>query len=575
MSTATYEQELAKLRVLSREFAAVHPAVAPMLGQPSADPDVERLLEGVAFLTSILHQRLTDHFPEFIQEIAQVLFSQFLRPIPSATILAFSPKGRLTESVRIPRGTRASSAPVDGTVCMFETCQELDLHPLTVSAVRILQEAGRPASIHLTLSGMSLAQLVAPSLTFYLGGPYSEGSNLFYLLTRNLESIEIAASGEPSTFLGPECLRAPSFGDDSSLFPYSPNSFSAYRLFQEFFVMPSKFLFLELTGLSNWTKRGTGTTATVTFRLAKSPSRPLSLSVHNFILGAVPAVNLFETDAEPISLAHRQSEIPIRLSEGSREHFDVFAIERVTGISKATGQITEYRPFQEILGQESSSSSRAYRVVRRTSSTESRAETYLGVLYGKGDVPSEETLSVHLLATNRMLPESLKPGEINRPTDNSPERLAFSNLTSPTPYIQPPVGDELSWRILSQLGINFLSLGDAGRLRALLSVYIFPMDRNKGLEDTNRKRIESIDEVRLSRKSRFIRGVLLRGTHILVRVRGDGFADLADLYLFGSVLNEFLSVYATINTYTRLEIENTLTGESLSWPERLGTQTLI
>jgi type VI secretion system protein ImpG len=69
--------------------------------------------------------------------------------------------------------------------------------------------------------------------------------------------------------------------------------------------------------------------------------------------------------------------------------------------------------------------------------------------------------------------------------------------------------------------------------------------------------------------------VLLRGTHILVRVRGDGFADLADLYLFGSVLNEFLSVYATINTYTRLEIENTLTGESLSWPERLGTQTLI
>ncbi|EQD24923.1 MAG: hypothetical protein D084_Lepto4C00312G0001, partial [Leptospirillum sp. Group IV 'UBA BS'] len=138
MSTGTYEQELSKLRVLSREFAAAHPAIAPMLGQPSADPDVERLLEGVAFLTSLLHQRLTDHFPEFIQEIAQVLFSQFLRPIPSATILSFSPKGRLTESVRIPRGTRASSAPVDGTVCMFETCRETDLHPLAVSGVRIL-----------------------------------------------------------------------------------------------------------------------------------------------------------------------------------------------------------------------------------------------------------------------------------------------------------------------------------------------------------------------------------------------------------------------------------------------------
>ncbi|MCL5954398.1 MAG: type VI secretion system baseplate subunit TssF [Nitrospirae bacterium] len=576
MSTSAYEQELANLRVLAKEFASAHPAVAPMLGQPSADPDVERLLEGVAFLTSILHQRLTDHFPEFVQEIAQVLFSQFLRPVPCATILSFSPKGKLTETVRIPRGTRAGSSPVDGTTCYFETCQEIDLHPLTVSAVKVVQEAGRPASIHLTLSGMMpLAQLAAPSLSFYLGGPYSEGSNLFYHLTQNLESIEILAPGEPSTLLSPGSLRASSFGDDSALFPYSPNSFSAYRLFQEFFVMPAKFLFVELSGLSAWRQRGTGSTATVIFRLTKSPARPLNLQAHHFVLGAVPAVNLFEMDAEPMSLTHRQSEIPIRLAAGNRDHFDVFSIEQVTGVSSATGKTSEYRPFHELLGQERSLSSRAYRVVRRASKTEARAETYMGILYGKGEVPTDETLSVRVRATNRMLPEALKPGEINRSTDNSPERLLFSNLTSPTPYIQPPLEDALTWRILSQLGINFLSLGDASRLRALLSIYVFPMERNKGLEDTNRKRIDSLEEVRLSRKDRFIRGVLLRGTEIMARVRGDGFPDLADLYLFGTVLNEFLSVYATINTFIKLEIENALTGERLSWPERLGTQTLI
>ena len=575
MSSNVYEQELAKLRVLSKEFASAHPAVAPMLGQPSADPDVERLLEGVAFLTSILHQRLTDHFPEFIQEIAQILFTQFLRPIPCATILAFSPKGKLTETVKIPRGTRVGSSPVDGTSCSFETCQDLELHPLTVSSVKVLQEAGRPASIHLTLSGMPLSQLSAPSLSFYLGGPYSEGATLFYLLTRTLESIEIAVPGEPSTFLSPDSLRPASFGEDAALFPYSPNSFSAYRLFQEFFVMPSKFLFVELSGLSKWSRRGTGTTATLIFRLTKSPARPLALQTHHFVLGAVPAVNLFETDAEPISLTHRQSEVPIRLASGNLDHFDVFSIERVSGVSAATGKATDYRPFQELLGQGGGLSSRAYRVIRRASRTDARTETCLGILYGKGDIPTEETLSVRVRATNRMLPESLKPGEINRPTDNSPERLVFSNLTSPTPYIQPPLGDSLSWRILSQLGINFLSLGDASRLRALLSIYVFPMERNKGLEDTNRKRIESIDEVRLFRKNRFIRGVLLRGTEILVRVRGDGFADMPDLYLFGTILNEFLSVYATINTFTRLQIENALTGENLSWPERLGTQTLI
>ena len=575
MSTADYEQELSKLRKLAREFSAAHPAVAPMLGQASADPDVERLLEGVAFLTSILHQRLTDHFPEFIQEIARVLFSQFLRPVPSATILAFAPRGRQTETVRVPRGTRAASRPVDGTVCTFETCQDTEVHPLSVTAVRAEQEAGRPASIHLTLSGMPLSQLTAPSLTFYLGGSYSEGSNNFFLLTRTLESIEIAVPGEPSAFFGPEALRASSFGDSSALFPYSPNSFSGYRLFQEFFVMPAKFLFLELTGLDRWTRRGTGTTATLIFRLSKSPTRPLALDPHHFVLGAVPAVNLFETNAEPISLTHRQSEIPIRLSGGNPEHFDIFSVEQVSGVSATTGRSTEYLPFQELLGQEAPSARRAYRIVRRPSQTEARAETCLGVLYEKGEQPAEETLSVQVLGTNRILPESLKPGEINRTTDNSPERLSFFNLTTPTPYIQPPIGDGLSWRVLSQLGINFLSLGDASRLRALLSVYVFPMERNKGLEDTNRKRIESIEEVRLERKSRLIRGVLLRGTRIKVKVRGDGFADISDLYLFGTVLNEFLAVYASINTFTQLEIEDILTGERLSWPERLGTQTLI
>ena len=575
MSTTTYEEELSRLRVLAREFSAAHPAVAPMLGQPSADPDVERLLEGVAFLTSILHQRLSDHFPEFIQEIARVLFSQFLRPVPSATVLAFTPRGRQTETVRVPRGTKAASVPIEGTACLFETCQDLDVHPLAVTGVRTEQEAGRPASIHLTLSGMPLSRFEADSLTFYLGGAYSEGATHFHLLTRSLASIEISAPGEPPFSLSPSALRMPSLSDDSALFPYSPGSFSAYRLFQEFFVMPAKFLFLELSGLSGWRQRGGGNTATLTFRLTRSPARPLAPGPHHFVLGAVPAVNLFEAEAEPITVDHRRAEIPVRLSGSHPDHFDVFSVTRVTGLSGMSGRVLEYRPFQELLGQGVSPDLRAYRVIRRPSQTEPRAETWLGLLYGKGEVPEEETLSLGVLATNRFLPETLKTGEINRTTDNSPERLSFTNLTPPTPYIQPPLGDGLSWRVLSQLGINFLSLADAGRLRSLLSVYLFPTERNKGLEDTNRKRIDSLEAVTVERKSRFIRGILLRGTQILVRVRGDGFADIADLYLFGTVLNEFLSVYATVNTYTRLEIEDILTGERLSWPERLGTQTLI
>ena len=575
MAISYYEEELTKLRELARDFAASHPAVAPLLGQPSADPDVERLLEGVAFLTGILHQRLSDQFPEFIQEIARVLFSQFLRPVPSSTVLAFSPRGRLSESVLVPRGTRAGSVPVEGTSCLFETCQDLVVHPLAVTSVRAEQEAGRPASLHLTLSGMPLAQFGEDSLTFYLGGTYSEGANHFHLLTRWLDRIEIAAPGEAPFRLPPSALDTPSFGEEAALFPYSPGSFSAYRLFQEFFVMPAKFLFVRLTGLSGWTRRGGGNTATLSFHLSRPPVHPLVPSPHHFVLGAVLAVNLFETDAEPVGVDHRRSEIPIRLSGSNPDHFDVFGIRSIAGLETGTGRSVDYRPFQELLGQPHSPAVRGYRLVRRPSPVENRPETLLGLLYGAGELPVPETLSIRVWATNRFLPEALKPGEISRTTDNSPERLSFTNLTTPTPYIQPPQGDALSWRVLSQLGINFLSLADAGRLRSLLSVYLFPTERNKGLEDTNRKRIESLEAVTVERKSRFIRGILLRGTRIRVRVRGDGFADMADLYLFGKILNEFLSVYASINVFIGLEIEDIQTGETLAWPDRLGTQTLI
>ena len=59
-----YQEELQNLRELAVEFSKVHPALAPMLSGPSTDPDVERLLEGVAFLTGLLRGKLDDDFPE-------------------------------------------------------------------------------------------------------------------------------------------------------------------------------------------------------------------------------------------------------------------------------------------------------------------------------------------------------------------------------------------------------------------------------------------------------------------------------------------------------------------------------
>ena len=67
-----YESELAAIRELAADFARAHPRVAEGLRlspDSVADPHVERLLEGVAFLAARVQHRLDDELPELTDEM--------------------------------------------------------------------------------------------------------------------------------------------------------------------------------------------------------------------------------------------------------------------------------------------------------------------------------------------------------------------------------------------------------------------------------------------------------------------------------------------------------------------------
>lgn len=145
MATTTlsryYEDELVRLRELSAEFGREYPLLAPMFGAPSGDPDVERLLEGVAFLTGLARRKLDDGLPELVQALADLLSPHSLRPVPAATLIAFEPRGALRERAVIAAGTEIESGPVDGTACRFRTCGELDIEPISLAGCRFVPPA--------------------------------------------------------------------------------------------------------------------------------------------------------------------------------------------------------------------------------------------------------------------------------------------------------------------------------------------------------------------------------------------------------------------------------------------------
>ena len=572
-----YEQELANLREAAVEFSRAHPALAPMLGGASADPDVERLLEGVAFLTGMVRQKLDDEFPEFIQELAHLLLPHYLRPIPCATIMQFSAKGRLSESAKVPAGAAINSAPVDGTPCLFRICFDVEVHPLALTQAQVVDTPGKRPFIKLAiaLEGMDLAKWRADSLRFHLGSNLPEATSLFALLSRHVDEIVVSVPGGEALVLGPEALRHTGLAAENILIPYPAHAYPGYRLLQEYFVLPEKFLFVDLTGLSAWAARQAGKTAfEIEFRLSRLPEWAPEIRTDSFMLNATPAINVFAHAADPIQLDHKRPEYRVMPSGGPKHHFQIYAIEEVIGFQQGVAHQKVYHPFG-LFRYESVGENAAYRTLMRPSTVAKGSDLFLSVAYTPGVLPKDETLSIKMSCTNGPLPESLRVGDISRATDSSPERLQFRNIRVPTPHLLPPAGEMLLWRLLSHMAVNFLAIATRDNLCSLLSLYLFSGQSEHGGDTANRKRIEAITGVSVEAANRLVSGIMMRGRNVRVTCRSDGFASVGDLFLFGCVLEQFLGCYASINAYTRFELEDETTGEIFRWPERLGQQPLI
>ncbi|MBR9982821.1 MAG: type VI secretion system baseplate subunit TssF [Desulfatitalea sp.] len=572
-----FQQELAHLRDLGAEFAKAHPAVAPMLSGMSTDPDAERLLEGVAFLTAMLRQRLDDDFPEIIQELFQLIWPHYLRPLPAATIVAFTPKANPRQTVRVPRGTYLASEPVEGTACQFQTCFDVAVHPLVLEQAFYEEKPGQPAAIRLQLAlqGLTLKEWQPERLRLHLAGNVQQATDIYLLLQRHLRRIVLTPTeGNSVCVLPPEQLRPVGFGSDDALISYPSQSFPGYRILQEYFLLPEKFLFLDLNGWDQWHNRGDGDRFEIRFELSTPPFAPPRVRRDHFALAATPAINLFPHDANPIRLDHHKSEYRVHPSGGERGHYQVHTVTQVTGFVQGTARERAYAPFE--LFSPNPEAAPTYHLRIQQSPVRQSADFHLSVAYPPGTgSPPPETLSIQLLCTNGQLPEGLQRGDIRHPTSNTPEFVDFTNLRPPTASILALPGRNLHWKLLSHLVLNYRSLADVENLQALLGLYNFEENRDRAAFLANQKRISGIQAVRATPADRLVQRVVLRGRDIGLEVRQDHFAGPGDLFLFGSVLDHFFSLYASMNTYTRLSVKEVLKGEVYRWTARIGDHPLI
>ncbi len=570
-----FQNELDNLKRISREFAEANPALAPQLAQASADPDVERILEGVAFLTAGIRQKIEDDFPEFSQGLLNQIFPHYLRPIPSATLVEFKPTPILKNTLTMAAGTYLDSVEIDGVQCRYRTTYDVDVSPLTIGNVRATETATGRHVIDLSLSmiGMNLSAWGREHLRLHIGGDYQGAVDTFYILNHFLDSIALIDSHGNEVSREGLAVVPVGFDEDFKLLDYPSNSFPAYRLIQEYFLLKEKLLFFDIEGLGALLSRMSGGNFTIRFYLRDLPMQLPRISAERFVLHATPAINLFSHEAESFVNDYKRSEYLLRPMRNTHNQYQIYTVDQVVGNNRKLARRSEYQ--QMGLFDPEQNTQPVYQTYTRAGET-GAATNYISFSYPRDyDLENKESVQIEMTCSNGSYTAKLKAGDINRKTSSTSELVDFSNVIAPSDSQQAPTGQAILWRLLSHLSINYLTLADADNLKSLLELYIFSASGSSRQEAANRKRIDGISDVSVTPCDRLVGGISMRGQAIQVTVDARHFTSNGDMYLFGMLLDRLMASFASLNCFTEFSLLDSSTDEVFQWPIRIGDRLLI
>ncbi|MDR2422834.1 MAG: type VI secretion system baseplate subunit TssF [Deltaproteobacteria bacterium] len=567
MLTELYRRELNSLLAQAAEFGQAHPALAPWLAAKGQDPDVERLLEGTAFLAATVRRQLAEGFPELAEALLDLLFPRLGQALPAMILTHFQPAPGFSEAQTAPRGAQLASVPVNSVRARFALASQTPIWPAQISQARLSQTVGGEGVLELkAASAAPLKNWLPDSLEIHLAGEYGQACDRRELLLAKTKAIEVAA-GNASYVLSPSAVApsglAPAFEGEAG--PYL-----GYGLIREYFAFPEKFLFARLSGLGPL-KNLSETTFSVRFYLKNLPKSPPPVKADHFLLNVGPAINLLTRPAHPINVDHRREEYLIRPQRGEAEKLAIQRVRQVVGVS-ASGRERPYLPFAGYGGQ----SQAGYYAVRRGEGPGANEGHYLKVVYPQGRRPPEpETLSIDLYCYNRELTDFLRPGDVSLPTEKSPAMAVFANLSTPSRVCPPPAAEGTLWRILSCLHLSLSPLASAEGLRDLLALYAPLGDPDPARKIGVRQKIDSILALSAETADAFVRGWPVRGVKLTLTVDGANFASPGEIGLFGDVLERFLADFLSLNSFLRLTVVEKNAQEARSWPIRIGSKKIL
>lgn len=570
-----YQDELTYLRELGALFAQANPKLAPFLAREAEDPDVERLLEAFAFLTGRLRQRVDDELPEIAVRLLQLIFPQYLRSIPPATILAFTQKeGEGGGLVEVPRNARVMSQPVQGTSCTFTTRYPVKVQPVQVDKVTVDYRANSTAfTIQFAISGKPIPKEMRTAplrLHFPTEREPAVGRSLFLWFCRHLRSIRLEIDGRDPLAIDPAAVRPIGFDDEHGLIPVPEGGFSGFRILQEYLSLPSKFLSVEIDCFKDLPD-APFTSMLLRIETARPFPSEVRVQSHHVVANTTPAVNLFQTEAYPIAIDRRKSQYRVIPTETSQT---IHSIDGIVGYLRGGNRQITFEPFESFRhDQAGTASPHCYFVVDpRPATLTDGIDHYVSFVDGETMRPGApaDSATVRITASNGAIAHFLSSGSVTRSSGSTPSAVAFRNITTVSAEVPPPFRDDLLWTLVSNLARNFGSIVDLDVLKSVIASLHFRARIDVSARQDMDNLLAGLHAIHVEPFDLFIDGRPVRSRRIVLRVREDIIGGEGEMFLFGSVMNAFFAALASVNSHHILRLEGVNTKVTYEWKPRRG-----
>ena len=615
-----YNRELQYIRETGQEFAKEFPKIAGRLGIESlecTDPYVERLLESFAFLTARVQLKIDAEFPRFTQHLLNMVYPHYLAPTPSLAVVQLQPslsEGALSDGFKVPRGSVLKSFVGRGeqTACEYRTAHETTLWPLEITSAEYTSFLGDLGNLRLpvkakaairlrlhTSAGLTFGQLALDSLPLYLRGGDEIAMRLYELLLAHTVALVVrpaGSSGNAGEVIVDDPVRPLGFEDEEALLPFGPRSFQGYRLLTEYFAMPSRFLFANLTGLGPAVRRCTTSELEIVIVLDAQDARlEKAVGPAQFDLFCTPVVNLFPKRTDRIHLSESEHEYHVVPDRTRPMDYEIYQLTEVIGYGASGDEKQEFFPFYALHDRISAEDMSSYYTVRREPrmlSTKQRSQgarsSYVGsevflALVDSVEAPVRPQLkqiAMMALCTNRDLTLHIPIGQRSSDfvLESGAPVEAVRCVAGPTPPRPSYAHGDPAWRLVSHLSLNYLSLtddsngGGASALRELLTLY------GETSDPIVQKQIEGVRRVSSTSVTRRlpIPGPVAFGRGIEVTLTLDESAfEGAGVFLLGSVLERFFAKYVSLNSFSETVLKTIQRKEIVRWPARLGRRPAI